>query len=57
MDTWYTIQKGMQAIDKLGKIYFFKQGRLIDNSEGKEDYKFIEYLSRTRLRTKVRKTY
>ncbi len=58
MDPWYTSQKVMQAIDKLGKIYFsLKKNRLIDNSEGKEDYKFIESLSRTRLRTKVIKTY
>jgi hypothetical protein len=48
----------MQAIDKLGKIYFcLKKNRLIDNSKGKKDYKLIESLSRTRLRTKVRKTY
>jgi hypothetical protein len=39
----------MQAIDRLGKIYCcpLNKNRLIDDSEGKEDYKCIEYLSWT----------
>ncbi len=47
MDTWYASQKVMQAIDKLGKIYYcpLKKNRLVDDSEGKEDYKSVESLS------------
>ena len=39
----------MQAIDKLGKIYYcpLKKNRLVDDSEGKEDYKSVEFLSWT----------
>jgi hypothetical protein len=49
----------MQAIDKLGKIYYFylKNNRLVDDSKGKENYKFIESLSRTRLQNKLKKSY
>jgi len=49
MDTWYASQKVMQAIDKLGKIYYcpLKKNRLVDDSEGKEDYKSVEFLSWT----------
>jgi hypothetical protein len=49
MDTWYASQKVMQAIDKLGKIYYcpLKKNRLVDDSEGKEDYKSVESLSWT----------
>jgi len=50
MDTWYASQKVMQAIDRLGKIYYcpLKKNRLVDDSEGKEDYKSVESLSWTR---------
>jgi hypothetical protein len=49
MDTWYASQKVMQAIDKLGKIYYcpLKKNRLVDDTEGKEDYKSVESLSWT----------
>jgi hypothetical protein len=49
MDTWYASQKVMQAIDWLGKIYYcpLKKNRLVDDSEGKEDYKSVESLSWT----------
>jgi len=59
MDTWYASQKVMQAIDRLGKIYYcpLKKNRLVDDSEGKEDYKSVECLSWTRLRTNLRKNY
>jgi hypothetical protein len=47
MDTGSASQKVMQAIDRLGKIYYFtlKKNRLVDDSEGKEDYKYVESLS------------
>jgi hypothetical protein len=59
MDTWSASQKVMQAIDRLGKIYYFplKKKRLVDDSEGKEDYKSVESLSWTRLETNLRKIY
>ncbi len=59
MDTWSASQKVMQAIDRLGTIYYwpFKKNRLVDDSEGKEDYKSVESLSWTRLRTNLRKNY
>jgi hypothetical protein len=49
MDTWYASQKVMQAIDRLGKIYYcpLKKNRLVDDSEGKEDYKSVASLSWT----------
>jgi len=49
----------MQAIDKLGKIYYFylKNNRSVDDSKGKDNYKSIEFLSRTRLQIKLRKSY
>jgi len=49
----------MQAIDKLGKIYYstLNNNRGIDDTKGKEDYQSVESLSWTRLRTKIRKNY
>jgi hypothetical protein len=34
MDTWYASKKVMQAIDKLGKIYYcpLKKNRLVDDT-------------------------
>jgi hypothetical protein len=59
IDTGAASQKVMQAIDRLGKIYYspFKKNRLVDDSEGKENYKSVESLSWTRLRTNLSKIY
>ncbi len=59
MDTGSASSKVMQAIDRLGKIYYcpFKKNRLVDDSEGKEDYKSVESLSWASLRTNLRKIY
>jgi hypothetical protein len=39
----------MQAIDKLGKIYYYslKKNRLVDDTQGQEKYKSLESLSWT----------
>lgn len=49
MDTWYASQKVMEAIDKLGKIYYcpLKKNRLVDDTQNQEDYKSVESLSWT----------
>jgi hypothetical protein len=49
MDTWYASRKVMQAIDKLGKVYYcpLKKNRLVDDTKGQEDYKSVESLSWT----------
>ena len=46
MDTWYASQKVMQPIDKLGKIYYcpLKKNRLVDDTQGQEDYKSVDSL-------------
>jgi hypothetical protein len=40
-------------------IYYcpLKMNRLVDDSEGKENYKSVESLSWTRLRTNLKKSY
>ena len=39
----------MQAIDKLGKIYYYslKKNRLVDDTQGQENSKSLESLSGT----------
>jgi len=46
MDTWYASQKVIEAIDKLGKIYYssLKKNGLVDDTPGQEDYKSVESL-------------
>ncbi len=47
MDTWYATNKLMLYIDSLDKYYYFplKRNRLIDDTEGKENYQKIELIS------------
>jgi hypothetical protein len=49
MNTWYASQKVLEAIDKLGKIYYcpLKKNRLVDDTQGQKDYKCVEFLSWT----------
>ena len=44
MDSWYACQKLMFLIEDLGKIYYcpLKKNRLVDDTGGKEKYKFLE---------------
>lgn len=46
MDSWYAAQKLIALIEQLGKIYYgpLKRNRLVDDSEGIEQYKPIEKL-------------
>lgn len=46
MDTWYATNKLMLYIDGLKKYYYcpLKRNRLVDDTEGQEDYKKIELL-------------
>ena len=47
MDSWYATKDLMQYIDNLGKYYYcpFKKNRLVDDTEGVEKYKQIEFLT------------
>lgn len=46
MDSWYSSQKVMAAIDNWGKIYYcpLKRNRLVDDTGGAEKYKRLETL-------------
>jgi hypothetical protein len=47
MDSWYATKILMQYIDNLGKYYYcpLKKNRLVDDTGGSEEYKFIESLN------------
>jgi tRNA-binding EMAP/Myf-like protein len=54
MDSWYATNKLMLYIDSLDKYYYFplKSNRLIDDTQGQENYQKIELLSWNELELK-----
>ena len=51
MDSWYATKDLMQYIDKLGKYYYcpLKKNRLVDDTDGREKYKQIDFINWSRV--------